>query len=102
MAIVLKNEALPLLGLFNEVLGRTVTLECQKYNTQCIFVVETEYSAAMRHLSTTEGFAVGIVSEVKGLPRMIVGSCTRNHRCTKETYSRSGWRPLRSKLQPND
>ena len=41
MTIALKSEALLLLGLFNEALGRTVTLEFREDNTQCISAFKT-------------------------------------------------------------
>ena len=63
MATALESEALPLLGLFSEALGRTVTLECREDNTQCISAVKSGYSAALRHLPRTERIAVGVVSE---------------------------------------
>ena len=63
MATALKSEALPLLGLFSEALGRTVTLECREDNTQRISAVKTGYSAALRHLPRTERIAVSVVSE---------------------------------------
>ena len=63
MASALKSEALPLLGLFSEALGRNVTLECREDNTQCISAVKSGYSAALRHLPRTERIAVGVVSE---------------------------------------
>ena len=63
MATALKSEALPLLGLFSEALGRTVTFECREDNTQCISAVKSGYSAALRHLLRTERISVGVVSE---------------------------------------
>ena len=61
MATALKSEALPLPGLFSEALGRTVMLECRENNSQCISVVKTGYSAALRHLPRKERIAVGVV-----------------------------------------
>ena len=63
MATALKSEALPLLGLFSEAVGRTVTIECRENNTQCISVVKSGYSAALRLRPRTERIAVGVVSE---------------------------------------
>ena len=104
MATALKSEALPLLGLFGEALGRTVTLECREDNTQCISAAKSGYSAALRHLPRTERIAVGVVSETleRRLPRMAVGSCTRGLRSTEGMSLRSGWRPLCSKQRSND
>ena len=88
MATALKSEALPLLGLFYEALGRAVTQECREGNTQCISAVKSGNSEALRHLPRTERISVGVVSE--RLLRMTAGSCTRNHRSTKEMSLRSG------------
>ena len=63
VATALKSEALPLLGLFSEALGRTVTFEYREDNTQCISAVRSGFSAALRHLPRTERIAVGVVSE---------------------------------------
>ena len=99
MATALESEALPLLGLFSEALGRTVTLECREDNTQCISAVKSGYSAALRHLPRTE---LPWASLARRLPRMAVGSCTRSLRSTREMSLRSGWRPLCSKQRSND
>ena len=100
MAIALKFEALPLLGLFSGALGRKVTLECREDNTQCISAVKTGYSAALRHLPRTERISMGVVSET-----FATNACRivcQESSLHKGMYLRSGWRSLRSKLQSND
>ena len=63
MATSLKSEALPMVDLFSQALGRDVGLLCLEDNTQCIAAVKKGYSAALRHLARTERIALGVAHE---------------------------------------
>jgi len=63
MANGLKQEALPILDLFEAALQRPVRLLCLEDNTQCIDAARRGYSQALRHLSRTERISLGVLSE---------------------------------------
>jgi hypothetical protein len=63
MATACKTEALPMVDLFSQALGRPVGLTCLEDNTQCIAAVRTGYSAALRHLARTAKIALSVCHE---------------------------------------
>ena len=71
LATALKSEVLPMLGLFEQALGRPVRLRCLEDNTQCLQAAETSYSAALRHLPRTERISVGVVRDRKNRHELV-------------------------------
>ena len=63
-ATALKAEALPMLDLLEQALGRQIKLLCLEDNTQCIAACNSGYSKALAHLARTERIAHGVLHEV--------------------------------------
>ena len=63
-ATALKAEALPMLDLLEQALGRKIKLLCLEDNTQCIAACNNGYSKACAHLARTERIAHGVLHEV--------------------------------------
>ena len=63
-ATALKAEALPMLDLLEQALGRQIKLLCLEDNTQCIAASNSGYSNALAHLARTERIAHGVLHEV--------------------------------------
>ena len=64
LSTCLKAEALPMLDLLREALGRDVHLDTREDNTQCISAVRNGYSAALRHLPRTERISLSVCHEI--------------------------------------
>ena len=64
LSTCLKAEALPMLDLLREALGRDVHLDTREDNTQCIAAVKNGYSAALRHLPRTERISLSVCHEI--------------------------------------
>eukprot|EP00972_Heterocapsa_arctica_P065529 9670430-Heterocapsa_arctica.AAC.1 len=63
MANGLKQEAIPMVDMFSQALGREVGLTCLEDNIQCIAAVTKGYSPTLRHLWRTERIALGTAHE---------------------------------------
>ena len=82
MTTALKSEALPLLGLFSEALGRTVALESVKISLNASRLSSRDIRRLCATCREPNGLPWALLA--RRLPRMIVGSCTRSLRSTKE------------------
>jgi hypothetical protein len=61
MSHILRQEAIPLLQLWELLLGRKVRMELYEDNAGTILVVENGYSPALRHLSKTQKISIDLL-----------------------------------------
>ena len=66
LVTAVRREGIPMLSLFEHVLGRSVELQCMEDNQAVIAAIKKGYSAPMRHLRRTMRISIAALSELFG------------------------------------